>query len=130
MSRIAAITFLAVIASVSPALSIAQQEADRLLGVFTAAPASSKVMGTQLTIIGLSTAEPIMVWPDGYDKKMKKIFENPNLIVLQSVGAVGSTDTMYIETKNKKFLVVSVGAMATAMIGKSVTLSQYRGDIR
>ena len=130
MSRIPVITSLAVVASLTPVSSIAQQEANSLIGVFTEAPGSSKVMGTQLLITGLSTSEPTMVWSDGYDTKMKKIFENPNLIVLQSVGAVGSTDTLYIETKNRKFLVVSVGAMAIVTNGNSVTLSQYRGYIK
>ena len=130
MSRIAVITFLAAIAGVTPTPSMAQQELNSLIGVFTEIPGRSKVMGAQLTITGLSTVEPTVVWLDGYDKKMKKIFENPNLIVLQFVSAIGSTDTLYIETKNKKFLFVSVGAMAIVVNGNSVTLSQYRGYIK
>jgi hypothetical protein len=128
--RIAIVVFLAAIAGATPLSSIAQQETNSLIGVFTEAPGSPKIIGAQLTITGLFTPEPTVVWPDGYDKRMKKIFDNQNLIVLQSVGAVGSTDTLYIEIKNKKFLVVSIGAMAIVINGKSVTLSQYRGYIK
>jgi hypothetical protein len=117
-------------AAITPISLMAQQESNSVIGVFTEVPDKSKIMGAQLTITGLSTLEPTMVWPDGYDTKTKKIFENPNLIILQSVGAVGSTDTIYIETKNKKFLVVSVGATTIVANGNSVSLSQYRGRIK
>lgn len=130
MYRIVVIALLATLGSVAPVWSLAQQETNSLIGVFTEAPGSSKLVGGQVTITGLSTPEPTTVWPDGYDTKMKKIFENPNLIILQSVGAVGSTDTLYIETKNKRFLLVSVGAMAIVINGNSVTLSQYRGYLK
>ena len=128
--RIAVIALLAALGSIGPFLSFAQQETNSLIGVFTEAPGSSKFVGGQVTITGLSTQEPTTVWPDGYDTKMKKIFANSNLIILQSVGAVGSTDTLYIETKNKRFLVVSVGAMAIVINGNPVTLSQYRGYLK
>src|SRR5436190_10916808 len=120
MNRIAVVALVVAIISGTPVSSIAQQETNSLIGVFTEASGSSKFTGAQVTITGLSTPEPPIVWPDGFDTKMKKIFENPNLIVLQSVGAAGSTDTLYIETKNKKFLVVSVGAMAIVINGNSV----------
>ena len=106
------------------------QEFSSLVGVFTSAPDSPKTVGAQLTFTGLNGQEATMVWPDSYGKTMKKIFENQNLIILQSVGAVGSTDTVYLELKNKKFLVVSVGAMAIVLPGKSVTLSQYQGTLK
>lgn len=103
---------------------------NNVIGVFTEASSKSKFVGAQLTITGLDTQEVTVVWPDGYDTKMKKIFENPALVVLQSIAPVGSTDTIYIEAKNKKFLVISVGAMAAAVKGNSVSVSQYRGIIK
>ena len=114
----------------APALSLAQELQNSLLGVFTEAPNSTKLIGSQITFVGLSGQEARMVWPDGYDTKLYKIFENPNLVVLQSVGAVGSTDTVYIERKNKRFLVVSVGAMEIVVNGKPVAVSLYRGNIK
>lgn len=127
MRRASAIMLLVAVAISMPLSIRAEQEQNNVIGVFTEAPASSKFTGAQLTITGLSTSEATVVWPDGYDTKMKKIFENSALVVLQSVAPIGSIDTIYIETKNKKFLVLSVGAMAAAVKGNSVSVAQYRG---
>jgi hypothetical protein len=78
---------------------------------------------------GLASSGPSVVWPDGYDKGLTRIFESESLLVLQSVGSAGSTDTAYLEKRNKRFTIVSVGAMAVP-IGKSASVSIYRGTIR
>jgi len=111
-------------------LPLAAQELSSLIGVITEAADSPKVVGSQVTFTGLSGSESTMVWPDGYDRKLIKIYENPALLILQAVGTVGSTDTVYIEKKNKRFLVISVGAMATVVEGNSVSVSQYRGRVK
>jgi hypothetical protein len=127
MQRILQIAFVTMVVVSSQSLFAAPREATSIIGVFTEAAGSPKIIGAQLVVTGLATPEAMMVWPDGIDTKMKKIFENEFLVVLQSVGAVGSTDTLYVELQNKKFLVVSVGALATAVKPNSVTLASYRG---
>lgn len=127
--------FTAVLLLVSTAISLPlmireAQAGNNAIGVFTETPSNSKFSGAELTVTDLETQEVTVVWPDGYDTKMKKIFESQALVVLQSVALVGSTDTIYIEANNKKFLIISVGAMATAVKGNSVSVSQYRGFIK
>ena len=106
------------------------EDPNSLIGVIAEAPASSKWVGSEITFTGLVSAQPSVVWPDGYDERLSKVFENENLLVLQFVGAVGSTDTVYIEKKNKRFLVVSVGAMSIVVNKNSTTVSLYRGSIK
>ena len=130
MHKLSVVVGLAFAMVAMPLLAQAQQDSNSLIGVFTEAPENQKIVGSQLTITGLATPEATMVWPDGYDTKLRKIFENTTLLVLQSVSAAGSTDTVYVETKNKRFLVVSVGAMAIVVKGRSTTVSQYRGYIK
>ena len=130
MRKIFSIVGLVISIAVVPLLAEAQPDSDSLIGIFNEVTSGYIVVGSQLTITGLTTPETTMVWPDGYDTKLRKIFENPNLIILQSVSTVGSTDTVYIETKNKKFLVVSVGTIAIVSKGKSTTVAQYRGYIK
>jgi hypothetical protein len=102
-----------------------------LICVFTEAPASSaSLKGSQFTVTGLSGPEATAVWPDGHDERLKKIFENENLIVLQMVSAWGSTDTVYLELKNKKFLVVSVGALTVVAPINKISFGTYRGYIK
>lgn len=109
---------------------VAAQDVNNIIAVFTDVPGGSKFKNAQLTVTGLKTSDPVVVWPDGIDSKMKKIFENPNLIVLQYVAGLGSTETIYLEMKNKKFLVVSVGAMSIVLPNHSTTLALYRGFIK
>ena len=109
----------------------AADELNSLIGVFTEVPASSKWKGAQVTFTGLASAQPSVVWPDGYDNRLTPIFENDSLLVLQFVGTAGSTDTAYIEKKNKRFTVVSVGAMAIPVGGpNTASVSVYRGAIK
>ncbi|MGF6638397.1 hypothetical protein OKW38_000476 [Paraburkholderia sp. MM5496-R1] len=125
------IPLLLAITGASPQHSLAQPGQNSLIGVVTDAPSSSKWVGGQVTFTGITTAEPTVVWPDGFDEKLSKLFENENLIVLQFVSTAGGTDTFYIERKSKRFLVVSVGTLFAAYLNnKSVSVSQYRGYIR
>ena len=100
-----------------------------LIGVLTDVPASSKWQGAEVTFTGLASGQPSVVWPDGYDTRLTAIFENDSLLVLQFVGLAGSTDTAYIETKNKKFTVVSVGALSIP-VGSGASIRIYRGTIK
>jgi len=105
------------------------QEQNTINGVFTESPDSPELVGAHLTITGLTSKHPTMVWPDGSDHKLKKLHQDPALSVLQSVGPTGGTDTVFLETHNQKFLIVSVGTTGVAK-GHSATVSSYRGDIK
>ena len=128
MRMLSAIALVTASLVVSQATS-AQEARNSLIGTITEAPDTPKIVGSQITFTGLAAKQVVMVWPDGYDTKLSKLFESPTLLVLQSVGTIGSTETVYIETRNKRFLVVSVGALAVP-VGETVKLSQYRGSIR
>ena len=130
MRQLTALLILILLAASILARGQVTPELSSVVGVFTSAPESSKTVGTQLTFTGLNRPEVTMIWPDGIGKTMKKIFENRNLIILQSVGAIGSTETAYLEIINKRFLIVSVGAFEIVLPNKSVTLSQYQGAIK
>ena len=106
------------------------ENSNSLVGVFVEVPASSKWAGAQVTFTGLMSARPSVVWPDGSDERLSKVFENENLFVLQFVGSIGSTDTVYIEKKNKRFLVVSVGVFTIVANNKAATVGLYRGSIK
>lgn len=118
----------ALLATATPVSST--EDPNSLIGVIVEAPVSSKWAGSQVTFTALASTQPSVVWPDGYDERLSKVFENENLLVLQFVGAVGSTDTVYIERKNKRFLIVSVGAMSIVANNNSTTVSLYRGNIK
>ena len=124
MKRIALGCLLAI-----AAVGAMAQEQNTVSGVFTESPDNPKLVGAHLTITGLASKHPTMVWPDGSDHKLKKVHHDPALSVLQSVGPTGGTETIYIETNNKKFLVVSVGTTGVAK-GRSATLTSYRGDVQ
>jgi hypothetical protein len=116
-------------ASLASPLSYAQPDHNSLIGTITEAPDSPKSVGSQVTFTGLVGQEPVMVWPDEYDTKLSKVFESPSLLILQRVGAVGSIETVYIEVKNKRFLVVAVGALGVPA-GSPLKVSQYCGSFR
>lgn len=89
----------------------------------------NKVAGGKVIFTGLDGTRPVMIWRDGIESILTKIHSSPELLVLQSVGVTGSTDTVYIEPKAKRFLVVSVGVMAVP-VGSGVKLTQYSGVMR
>jgi hypothetical protein len=104
-----------------------------LVGVITETSSTSRVTpaGSQVTITSVTTDHPTVVWPDGIDAKMTKIFDNENLLVLQMISpTAGSTDTIYVEKKNKRFTVVSVGAFDIVIKKNSVGVSTIRGVIK
>ncbi len=111
------------------AMGAMAQEQNTVNGVFTESPDNAKLVGAHLTITGLTGKRATMVWPDGSDRKLKKLHQDSALSVLQSVGPTGGTDTVYLETNNKKFLVVSVGTSGVAK-GTSASVTSYRGDIK
>ncbi len=123
------LALLLVSSSLHGLVARAADAANSLIGVLTDVPASSKWHGSQVTFTGLASAKPSVVWPDGYDTRLTPIFENDSLLVLQFVGLAGSTDTAYVERKNKRFTVVSVGALAIP-VGSAVSVSIYRGTIK
>lgn len=124
MKRIALGCLLAI-----AAVGAMAQEQNTVNGVFTESPDNPKMVGAHLTITGLTSKRATMVWPDGSDRKLKKLHQDAALSVLQSVGLTGGTETVYIETSNKKFLVVSVGTTGVAK-GRSATVTSYRGDVQ
>jgi hypothetical protein len=101
-----------------------------LIGVVTEAATSPKLVGAQITFTGLTGSQTTMVWPDGVDSKLTKIFDNGNLVIVQMVGGVGSTETAYLDKKNKRFTVVSVGAFHIPVDKESVTVGVYRGTLK
>ena len=103
--------------------------ANSLVGVLTEVPAPSKWKGSQVTFTGLATSEPSIIWPDGFDSQLGKIFEDESLLVLQFVSVAGSTNTVYIEKKNRRFVLIDVSAMAVP-IGKPAGVGVYRGVIK
>ena len=110
--------------------SQAAEEPNSLLGVFTEAPDYSKFKGAQMTVTGLNSSHPVVVWPDGYDSKMTTIFDNETLVILQFVASLGSTETIYIEKKNKKFVVVAAAAFTAVLPSGGVKISTYSGFIK
>ena len=124
MKRIALGCLLAI-----AAVGAMAQEQNTVNGVFTESPDNPKLVGAHLTITGLTSKHPTMVWPDGSDRKLKKLHQEPALSVLQSVGPTGGTDTVYLETHNNKFLVVSVGTAGVAK-GHSASVTSCRGDLK
>jgi hypothetical protein len=120
---------LAGLLTIAPVLALATDTPNSLIATITEAPDASGRVGAQVTLTGLTTKHPTMVWPDGHDETMSKLIENETLLVLQFVGAAGSTDTVYVEKKYKRFVVVSVGVLfATKEAG--TTVSVYRGVIK
>ena len=101
-----------------------------LIGVFSEAPADSKFKGAQITFTGLNRSQVTVVWPDGHDEELTKIADSDHLLVLQYVTAIGSTDTIYVEKQNKRFLVVSVGAFAVLAPVNKLSVGIYRGYIK
>jgi hypothetical protein len=101
-----------------------------LIGVVTDAATSPTMVGAQITFTGLTDNQATMVWPDGVDSKLTKIFDNGSLVIVQRVGGVGSMDTAYLDKKNKRFTVVSVGAFRIPVYNESVSVSVYRGTLK
>lgn len=101
-----------------------------LLGVVTEAPADSSFKNETVTFTGLTSNQATVVWPDGGDSKMTRIFDNGSLVVLQMVSTAGSTDTVYLDKLNKRFTVVSVGALRLPVDKASVGVSLYRGFLK
>ena len=101
-----------------------------LIGVVTDAATNTKLVGAQITVTGLSGNQATLVWPDGVDSKMTKIFDNGTLVIVQMVGGVGSTETAYLDKKNKRFTIVSVGAFHIPVDKESVSVSVYRGTLK
>lgn len=101
-----------------------------LVGFIETARPISRNAGKQITFSGLDTSTPTIVWPDGYDSKTTRLFDSPALMIIQRVTDAGSMDTACIEKLNARFLVISVGAMATAVKGGVVTVNEYRGTLR
>jgi len=101
-----------------------------LIGVFSEVPSSSKFKGAQVTFTGLNSSRVTVVWPDGHDEELTKIFENEYLIVLQFIAVIGSTDTIYVEKQNKRFLVMSVGAFTVVAPVNKLSVGIYRGYIK
>ena len=124
MKRIALGCLLAI-----AAVGALAQEQNTVNGVFTESLDNPKLVGAHLTITGLTSKRATMVWPDGSDRKLKKLHQDAALSVLQSVGPTGGTDTVFLETGNKKFLIVSVGTTGVST-GRSASVTSYRGDIK
>jgi hypothetical protein len=121
------LSFLLLSASIS--FSLLGHAENSIIGTITDPKGSSSYFNGQITFTGLEGAHPTVVMPDGTDKKLTKLFESPDLITLQSVSLAGGTDTYYIEKKNKRFTLVSVGTMEV-LIKKSVSVGLYHGQIR
>ena len=84
-------------------------------------------VGDHVTITGLDSKVATWVWPISIDQKMTKIGDNNVLMVFQFVSGIGSTDTLYLDKVNKKFLLVSVSTVLNSS-GKPMSFWQYRGS--
>jgi hypothetical protein len=101
-----------------------------LIGTVTDSPDKAK-LNQQVTFAGLSTSHPVVIYPSGYDYKMTTVFENEDLIVLQFIADItGSTDTIYIEKKAHRFLIVTVGALEGVVENKPLPVKTHRGVIK
>jgi hypothetical protein len=110
----------------------AEPTPNSVIGIFTDTPSESINIkaGTQLTITGLNTNEATVVFPDSFEEKMKKLFEDSNLVVIQMVSPLsGSVDTIFIDKHNKRFLLVASSSVLVPTGGK-MTASQYRGNLK
>jgi hypothetical protein len=110
-----------------PALA-AQIDVDGLNGTVTADSAVPAEVGKRVGFAGLLGPLVSVTWPDGRVSRMVKLFENPDLLVMQAVGVFGSVDTIYLETGQKRFTAVTVNAAAVAD-GKPVAVSELRGSL-
>jgi hypothetical protein len=117
----------------STAVAAPVDERNSLIGLITesGSPKFIKV-GAQVTFTDLKTDSPTVVWPDSGDSKTTKIFENENLVIIQAVSPVGSTETIYLEKKNRRFTAIAVGAFSIVDKSKAVGVSSttYRGVFR
>jgi hypothetical protein len=113
-----------------PALAGTIDGRNSLIGTVTDSPDKDK-LNKQVTFVDLSTDHPVVVYPSGYDYKMTTVFENEDLIVLQFVAdTTGSTDTIYIEKKARRFLIVTVGALEGVVESKPFPVETHRGVIK
>jgi hypothetical protein len=113
-----------------PALAESIDGRNSLIGMVTDSPDKDK-LDKQFTFVDLNKDHPVVVYPSGYDYKMTKVFENEDLIVLQFVADItGSTDTIYIEKKARRFLIVTVGALEGVVESKPLPVETHRGVIR
>jgi len=113
-----------------PALAWSIDGRNSLIGTVTESPAKDK-LSKQVTFVDLRTDHPVVVYPSGYDYKMTKVFESEDLIVLQFVAHItGSTDTIYIEKKALRFLIVTVGALEGVVESKPLPVETHRGVIK
>jgi len=103
---------------------------ENLIGMVTDSPDKDK-LDKQVTFVDLSKDHPVVIYPSGYDFKMTKVFENEDLIVLQFVSYItGSADTIYIEKKARRFLIVTVGALEGVIESKPLPVETHRGVIK
>lgn len=97
MPAFRSIVFASVAATTAAAVSTPSIAVERpaTVGVFTRVePDNPKLVGAQLTVIWLSASESRIAWPDDVTTSMTKLHEDANLVILQSIGAIGSTSTL------------------------------------
>ena len=113
-----------------PALAGSMDDRSSLIGTVTDSPDKDK-LSKQVTFVDLRTDHPVVVYPSGYDYKMKRVFENEDLLVLQFVADItGSTDTIYIEKNARRFLIVTVSALEGVVESKALPVKTHRGIIK
>jgi len=113
-----------------PALAESIDSRNSLIGIVKDSPDKDK-LNKQVTFVELNSDHPVVVYPSGYDYKMKKVFENEDLIVLQFIAIItGSTDTIYIEKKARRFLIITVGALEGVVENKALPVKIYRGILK
>lgn len=133
MPAFRSIVFALVAATTAAAVSTPSIAAERpaTVGVFTwVEPDNPKLVGAQLTATWLSASEARIAWPAGVSTSMTKLHEHANLVILQSIGAIGSTSTLYIESRKKRFILLEVGALSLPSAGGELRLATYRGQLK
>jgi len=75
--------------------------------------------GSQYTFANISSDKPIVTYPSGFGNEAIKVYEDDELVVLFYIASVtGSTETYYLNKKNKRFTLIEVGAFEATVEGK------------
>lgn len=102
-----------------------------VVGVVSAITGGDKKnLGSTITFLGLSEKKVSVTWPDGYSATLEKLHEDQNIVVLQRLAPVGSTETVYIEKKSRRFLAISVGVLRVSLPNGHVGLTTYEGYLK
>ena len=101
---------IALILAAAPTFSQATGQ-DGFVGVITKSDEQEKV-GSQIAFANMRTSRPFITYPSGNGAEAIKVFEDNEIVVLFFVAEVsGSTETFYLNKKNKRFTRVEVGAL-------------------